>query len=185
MLGIDKNRLNKAEEDLCTQLRNSRNYTSIGGESNVNQNAHEDNNNIDVLGVVADLTRNNNIDVSELAADLTSNNNIVASGIAVDLRTNNDDNNGAPGMAGNDKEDENDDEEIGTKNDDKQSSDSEESKNGDAAPVVASTKKKRERNFSYIYLVWSDFMDFVKVGSSHASAARFRWRYKTVSKLNT
>ncbi len=46
------------------------------------------------------------------------------------------------------------------------------------------TKTKKERTYSYIYLVWSDFMDFVKCGSSHASASRFRGRFKTVSILH-
>jgi len=50
----------------------------------------------------------------------------------------------------------------------------------DGAPV----KKKREKRFAYIYLVWSPFMDFVKCGSSHTSGFRFRRRYKTVTNLN-
>ena len=45
--------------------------------------------------------------------------------------------------------------------------------------VVA--KKKREKRFSYVYLVWSESIDFVKFGRSHSSACRFRGRYKTVS----
>ena len=51
-------------------------------------------------------------------------------------------------------------------------------KNGKGGDVV---KKKREKVFSYVYLIWSESIDFVKFGRSHASACRFRGRYKTVS----
>jgi hypothetical protein len=51
-------------------------------------------------------------------------------------------------------------------------------KNGKGGDIV---KKKREKVFSYVYLIWSESIDFVKFGRSHASACRFRGRYKTVS----
>lgn len=104
-----------------------------------------------------------------MAVELGINNNKDASGIAADSGI----------TTRNEKEDEIESADIESV----YTSSSEDSENA-GAPVINSTKKKRESAFSYIYLVWSEYMDFVKVGSSHTSAARFRGRFKTVSKMN-
>lgn len=41
-------------------------------------------------------------------------------------------------------------------------------------------KKAREKRFAYVYLIWSESMDFVKFGRSNSLASRFRKRYQTV-----
>jgi hypothetical protein len=51
-------------------------------------------------------------------------------------------------------------------------------------PVGDGIKKKREKRFAYVYLIWSESMDFVKFGRSNALASRFRKRYQTVSMLH-
>lgn len=167
--GIDFNQLNKSNEDFRKNWKKNRKIISRGGVSSFTEIGSETNNNINASGIAADLAINNNKVSPGMAVELGINNNKDASGIAADSGI----------TTRNEKEDEIESADIESV----YTSSSEDSENA-GAPVINSTKKKRESAFSYIYLVWSEYMDFVKVGSSHTSAARFRGRFKTVSKMN-
>lgn len=79
------------------------------------------------------------------------------------------------------------DEDKNKDNDNDKSSSSESSDEGSEdstdEKIGDDVKKKREKRFAYVYLIWSESMDFVKFGKCNALASRFRKRYKTVRSL--